>query len=544
MGGILDAPGYSRAQADDRYKRAEAILDEPSQFTVGLGNRTGSTTTSYVCIGTDGTDTVAGRMYFGRAISGSSGIVQSDDIAATFSADRTLPAGVTAGNVASVVEFDGNVYMLAIVSSVFGIYRAPIVAQGSDWSGWSSALHTMTAGSSSLSTLTLTVSTWGSNDALFLSTYGDPKITGVNAATIWRSTDGTTWTATYGPDSTIRHIHHVWPDTFVAQQVWMSCGDGISKSIQRSTDGGLTWEIVVASGAWQAVQISGTETDIWFARDSSRATAYVLDRATLTPRNAGNNYHHYIPPPHCAGYGYRAITDLATTAGSAIVSSATAGFRQDDRGHYVQSNGLLQPGAYIVSVSQLATISGSPTGGTWTLGPATGLAHNITAAAMATALNAAFSTSGIAVTLASSTYTIVFPSTMGNVAQMATTSALTGGTAPTTTSKTAATLQSQAINSASGNLGTPTTYLGAHLYCANAFHGAVDPDTGIYYCSACDTSGAGQVIGLFYLKEKGGDFALLDPGGIGYPTALAVVIHAGYMWCGSNRYKLLTKSTV
>jgi hypothetical protein len=95
---------------------------------------------------------------------------------------------------------------------------------------------------------------------------------------------------------------------------------------------------------------------------------------------------------------------------------------------------------------QTVTISGTPTGGTFTLTlPASGLdlaqttaaiAYNATAAAVQSALNALqriASAGGVSVTggaLPGSAVTITFPAVMGNVPQLTSTNSLTGGTSP------------------------------------------------------------------------------------------------------------------
>lgn len=85
--------------------------------------------------------------------------------------------------------------------------------------------------------------------------------------------------------------------------------------------------------------------------------------------------------------------------------------------------------------TQTVTITGGPTGGSFTLNPlgiVTGaIAWNATAAAVQTALRTATGRTDITVTGANGgPYTVKFPAALGNVAQMAGVSSLTGGTAP------------------------------------------------------------------------------------------------------------------
>lgn len=85
---------------------------------------------------------------------------------------------------------------------------------------------------------------------------------------------------------------------------------------------------------------------------------------------------------------------------------------------------------------QSVTITGGPTGGTFTLtfsGQTTaGIAFNAAASAVQSALNALSNLDGVTVTgSAGGPYTVTFPADMGNVAQMtADATGLTGGTAP------------------------------------------------------------------------------------------------------------------
>lgn len=423
-------------------------FNEPSQFYLDATNRIGASTSAYIVLGTH---PASGRMYLFKS---GGGIVQSDDYAATFSSARTLPTGVTAGNVSSIVEFGGQVYLEATDGTSFGVWRAPQVAQGADWAGWSAKLISLPAGSGALSHVSLTRSCWGTGDVLLLATYGDPS----GGPKLYRSTDGTTWNQVWSRTG-IRHIHHVEADPYAPGHIVMTLGDGISDPIMHSTDYGTTWTSLAADSSWQGVQISFTPTDIWIAADSLRSNVAVFDRATLTPRRGSSNFIGNIAPPLSAGRRARSITDLATTAGTTTVTSATAAWTADDKGRYISAEGLLPPGTFITAVN----------------------------------------------------------------------------------SATSVTVNRTAIGSASGSLGTPTTYISGDTYFANAFFGLVDPATGIWYQIASDSSAAGQVYGVFYMAHKGGRLEILDAGGPNYPIARAAIIHGGYLWVGSNRYKLLSQ---
>jgi hypothetical protein len=96
------------------------------------------------------------------------------------------------------------------------------------------------------------------------------------------------------------------------------------------------------------------------------------------------------------------------------------------------SNSALTTAGGTASV-QTATISGTPTGGTFTLflnGVSSGAQpYNVTAAALQTALRAAWGIA-VTVTLSSNVYTITFPVAEGAASQITATAAFTGGTTP------------------------------------------------------------------------------------------------------------------
>lgn len=87
---------------------------------------------------------------------------------------------------------------------------------------------------------------------------------------------------------------------------------------------------------------------------------------------------------------------------------------------------------------QTVTITGVPTGGTFTLtvpvagaGTTAAIAFNAAASAVQAALRALAGMGGVTVTGSNGgPYAVTFPSTLGNVPQMTTTSSLTGGTTP------------------------------------------------------------------------------------------------------------------
>lgn len=74
----------------------------------------------------------------------------------------------------------------------------------------------------------------------------------------------------------------------------------------------------------------------------------------------------------------------------------------------------------------------------------------------------------------------------------------------------------------------------------NAFYGAVDPQTGIYYCISNDVSnGAGQRMGLFMLPDVGQNLSIIDDN---MPMDGEVFIFGGNLWCGKRRMQLIKTS--
>jgi hypothetical protein len=80
-------------------------------------------------------------------------------------------------------------------------------------------------------------------------------------------------------------------------------------------------------------------------------------------------------------------------------------------------------------------------------------------------------------------------------------------------------------------------------YYNNAYFGAVDPATGIYYCVTAPGHSKGNTQGMFFIDRAGGTVQLLDPGGTpGTNIRLQhqVFIAAGRVWSGQWYRPLLT----
>lgn len=342
------------------------LLSSASAFLAAV--RLHATLTIVIC----GIDPVDGRI-FGKDVTNGQ-LKQSADWGANWSISKTLPANVTAANIIKILRFKGDLYLLAGATDTGlpGVYRATPQAGNTAFS-WSGPLFTLPADASALSTC------FSADDThMLLAEYGDPA----GGPRMHRTADGTTWGIVFGPDATLRHMHAVTPDPENPGHWWAAAGDGTAKSVMRSTSNGAagSWQVVVASSVWQAVQISFDEDWVWLAGDSQRATAVVVDRDTGAAYSASTNHHKHIAVP--------------------------------------------------------------------------------------------------------------------------------GGAA-------------------------------GDLYFANAYFGAVDPATGIYYCVANDTSAPGTNMGMFYLAAPGGRMELLDAGGKGISMNQEVFIGGGYVFSGQWRHSLL-----
>ena len=225
-----------------------------------------------------GIDAVAGTLF---VLDSTGGVLRQCDSpsAATpsWGSSKGLPTDVTYANCVRLLRFGSSIYMLAktTTDSIYKIFSATPNSQSSAFT-WSSVLHAMTDANSTA----LQTSFEADASYMYLAEYGDPGA-GPRA---WRSADGATWSLIYGPDATMRHIHAITPDPYRPGHVYMTCGDGVSKAVQRSTDYGSTWATVVSSSGWQAVQISFSEKAVYFAGDSQRGIVWYMDRDELVPR--------------------------------------------------------------------------------------------------------------------------------------------------------------------------------------------------------------------------------------------------------------------
>lgn len=74
----------------------------------------------------------------------------------------------------------------------------------------------------------------------------------------------------------------------------------------------------------------------------------------------------------------------------------------------------------------------------------------------------------------------------------------------------------------------------------NAYYGAVDPATGIYYCTPNDTSAAGTTNALLFIARPGADVRILDDA----VMAGEVFFGGGFVWAGQYHKDVLTVAEV
>lgn len=257
-----------------------------------------------------GTDTSAGQLK------------QSTDGGATWSTNKGTPTNVPYNQVVKIVRGpDGNLYLFGFntVSNKCGVYRAAPAAGNTAFS-WSTALYEQDA------SVTATIMTNFSADAtaLYLGEYGDPT----GGPLIMRSLDGTTWTTSFARDATLRHCHAIAPDPYNPGHVWMTLGDGGSKTVMKSTDYGVTWAVVIANFAWQGVQISFDATWVYIAGDQETSTFYVIDRTSATPYIGSPNWHANTPQTSLTGsktWDPPSVADGAMTSTTVTVTGVAFG---------------------------------------------------------------------------------------------------------------------------------------------------------------------------------------------------------------------------
>lgn len=235
-------------------------------------------TSTYNFLGFDATDSVAwvndttgGFLRQGTTTDG-----WKTQAGTTWSTNKGFPSNVTYANVSRMMRFKTKLYMLAL-DTVSGLRKVSSAApaSGNTAFSWADELSFATNATSLPTGLTC------DDRYIYAAEYTQQASF---SPAVYRSTGDGTWETCYGPDNTIRHVHCIAADPYNPGHLWMTCGDGTAKSVQRSTDYGTTWSVVIASSVWQAVEISFTPDYIYFAGDSQYGIVYRMDRSTLTPR--------------------------------------------------------------------------------------------------------------------------------------------------------------------------------------------------------------------------------------------------------------------
>jgi hypothetical protein len=214
---------------------------------------------------------------------------ESDDWGATFSGNRGLPAGVT--SVGKVLRFGPRLFMVGRdpTTGLVGVYSAMPTPLNVPLQ-WSGPSITIAPPATVLQTDFNSDSRY-----LYLGEYGDPK----PGPELFRSPDGVHWQMVFA-SAAMRHIHAVAGDPYRPGDVWMTVGDGVARSIWRSTSYGApgSWRAVVKSAAWQSVQISFSRSRIYLASDASgSSTFFILNRRTLKPALGTRQRFQLIHPP-------------------------------------------------------------------------------------------------------------------------------------------------------------------------------------------------------------------------------------------------------
>jgi len=275
---------------------------------------------------------------------------------------RTLPTNVTPNpNGARMIRWNGKVYLFCwnSVTSKIEVYSAdPQAGTTPTWT-WSSLLHSFATNGRLMGTNIHAGAT-----ALFAAEYtGASNISG--GPSIYRTTDGTTWTTVLGPLASTRHFHCVAEDPYNPGTIYATCGDtGTSPAwVYKSTDNGTTWAGVDTLNdlKWQAVKIDFDADWVYFWSDQQQSggNVYICDRATMTPQWFTPSRIDRIAVPGATGA--RVITDGAHATGDATLTSSSAAFTARDRGRYIGGSAFFPIGTFIETVTSATEVELSAT---------------------------------------------------------------------------------------------------------------------------------------------------------------------------------------
>ena len=214
---------------------------------------------------------------------------QSNDNGLNWSSNKTRPINVAFDKFKKIIRFKEFLYAQCFnsVTGKWGVYRT-LPKPNNVAFEWSTALIEFDNGATDITTAFNCDS-----DYMYLGEYGDP----VGGPVVRRSEDGLNWETIISADATIRHIHAISADPYNPGHIWMTSGDGIAKSIRKSTDFGVTWLTVVASSQYQSVQISFDEKYVYLGGDTQASTLFVINKTTSEIYSGSKNHHKIIAVP-------------------------------------------------------------------------------------------------------------------------------------------------------------------------------------------------------------------------------------------------------
>ncbi len=219
---------------------------------------------------------------------------QSADGGATWSNDKTSPTNCNFW--IKAVACNGVWFLLYRSSADSEIHVATATqASGNTAFTWTKRLD-LTAGCNPY--LMTPMNTDGTD--VLVGEYGDPS----GGPRIWRCRPATslaTWTAVWGPDAGVRHVHGVFPDPYNAGHWYASLGDlpsTANKLYLKSTDNGRSFSTFATTSFPQAVQLSFDENWIYGANDQSKgAGPFVMDRSADDYHFLTDESHHRMACP-------------------------------------------------------------------------------------------------------------------------------------------------------------------------------------------------------------------------------------------------------
>lgn len=309
-----------------------------------------------------------GRIYCGvDATSGkvwsfdSANVYQVDSLTATNWQAMTMPPNCSiSSKEAKVVVWTppaGSPLMfLCIYNTVttrYEVYSAPLVAAGVSPT-WSSVLLQLAANG-----VIIPTAFRGCSTGLLIGEYTLSPNEIAAGPSVYRSTNGTSFSAVLGPLATTRHIHSIYEDPYSLGTIYCTVGDaGIPHWVYKSTDGGATFSPITSldSFSWQSVSMGFDANYVWFSSDQlSGSGAYVMDRVAQIPKWASVGRVDKVMVP--GGVGGRVVSDLVLTSSSTTATSASANFTAFDQGKWIMGSNSIPLPTFIATVMNSTTIS-------------------------------------------------------------------------------------------------------------------------------------------------------------------------------------------